>query len=129
MAIEIKIPASDLTGFSDPARARLTTAAEEYVVSLIEEANRIEAGRKTGNGPLEITHGMVSDAVIVQRQGLGNSKKSALSKILRVVSAALSLAAGIMFDPQLLQNQTYLVVFVLIIAAAILTMTISIMRE
>lgn len=129
MPIEIKIGDGDMTGFSAPAKEGLRKAVDDYASSLIAEANRIEAGRNTGNGPPEITHGMVNDAVIVQRQGLGSPQKKFSSKVLRAISAILALIVGIMYDAQSLQQEWYLLIFVTLIAGAILTLTISILRE
>jgi len=97
--------------------------------TLIKEANRIEAGRNTANGPPEITQGMVNDAVVAQRHGLGVIQTNWWSKVLRILAAILSLIVGFMYDPIALQQQIYLVIFVLLIACAILTMTISILKE
>lgn len=120
---------SDLSGFSDTAKQRLKKAAEEYVDGLIQEANRIEAARNTTNGPPEVTSGMVNDAVIVQRSGLGSPKHSLSLKLLRLASALLTLLVGIMYDAEKLQDQTYLVLFVLAIGAAIVTTTLSVLKE
>lgn len=129
MPLEIKIQDGDIVGFSAPAKTRLHRAVEDYASSLIAEANRIEAGRNIGKGPPEITQGMVNDAVMVLRQGLGSFQSKLSSKVLRVVAAILSLVVGFMYDAQLLQQRWYLALFVITIAAAILTLTISILRE
>ena len=129
MPIEIKIDDTDTEGFSTPAKEGLREAVEDYASSLIEEANRIEAVRNTGSGPPEITHGMVSDAVIVQRTGLGKRNNSYASKILRITAAILALIVGFMYDPQSLQQEWYIGIFVTLVAIAILAMTISILRE
>lgn len=129
MPIEIEINEDDLSGFSEPARERLKQAAEDYVSTLISESNRIEAGRNSNNGPAEITQAMVNDAVVVQRQGLSTAPTRVASKVLRVVAAVLSLIVGFMYDPVALQSQAYMATFVVLTAAAIIAMTISILKE
>lgn len=131
MAVEIKVDQDDLAGFSGHAQERLKNAAEQYVAELIREANRLEAGRNSGNSPPEITEYMVNDAVTLQRHhGFSSAKPIAwTSKILRVASAVLSLGIGIMYNGERLQDPLYLVAFVIVIALAILTMTISVFKE
>lgn len=129
MPIHLKIDDVDVSGFSDPAKARLREAGENYILALIQEANRIEAGRNTGRGVPEVTQGMVSDAVIVQRQGLGSSPRTFWSKMVRVLAAVFSLIAGLMFDAQLMQSKLYVGVFLFVVAVAIITVTVSILKE
>ena len=129
MAVKISIDDDDVPGFSQPAKERLFQAAQQYVEAVIAETNRIEAGRNTGKGPQEITHGMVNDAVVVQRVRAGPSRSGPWSKILRVAAAVLALVAGIMYDTQMLQQRWYLTVYVFIIAGAILSTTVSVLKE
>lgn len=128
MPVQVTIEDADLAGFSDAAKARLSDAAHEYVGSIIEEANRIEVSRNS-HGPSEITHGMVTDAVIVNRRGLGIRQTNGLSKVLRIVSAVSCLIVGVMYDVSDLQDKVYLASFIVLIAVAILTMTVSILKE
>ncbi|MGJ8698242.1 MAG: hypothetical protein ACSHYF_18115 [Verrucomicrobiaceae bacterium] len=108
---------------------KLKGATAEYATDLIEEANRIETGRNSAGGTPEVTRGMVNDAKVLLRRGLGVPKKSMGVKILRVIAAVLSLAVGIMYDETKLQSGGYMALFVLVVAAAILTVTISTIKE
>lgn len=129
MALDIQIPENDLNGFSDEARDHLKKATADYATDLIEEANRIETGRNSTGGSPEVTRGMVDDAKVLLRRGLGAPKKSMGIRILRVIAAVLSLGVGIMYDKTSLQNGGYMLLFILVFASAILTVTISTLKE
>lgn len=129
MSLDIQIPDDDLKGFSGEARDHLKKATGEYATDLIEEANRIEAGRNSTGGPPEVTRGMVNDAKVLLRRGLGVPKKSWGMRILRVVAAVLSLCVGIMYDETKLQSGGYMLLFILAVTVAILSVTISTLKE
>ena len=129
MPEQIEIADDKLAGFSAQARTRLKDAVAEYATDLIEEANRIEAGRNSTTGPPEVTRGMVIDAKDLLRRGLGVPKKRWGFKILRVVAVILSLVVGIMYNETALQDSGYLLLFILVVAAAILAVTLSTLRE
>ena len=129
MSLEIQIPENDLTGFREQAHARLKEATTKFATDLIEEANRIETGRNSTSGPPEVTRGMVNDAEVLLRRGLSAPKKSWISKIFRVIAAVLSLGVGIMYDGTALQDSGYLLLFILLVAAAIFAVTMSTLRE
>ena len=129
MPIDIQLDDRSLTGFSEPAKERLKTAALDYTSDVIEEANRIEAGRSRTKGPPEVTNGMVNDAVVLLRQGLGTPRKHLGIRLLRVVAAVLSLLVGIMYDASSLQDKTYMIIFVLLVAAAIFAVTVSAIKD
>lgn len=129
MPVDIQIPDDDLKGFSAEAQEYLKGATAEYATDLIEEANRIEIGRNSAGGTPEVTRGMVHDAKVLLRRGLGVPKKSMGVKIIRVIAAVLSLAVGILYDETNLQSGGYMALFVIVVAAAILTVTISTIKE
>lgn len=129
MSLDIRIPESDLAGFSEQAQGRLKEATTKYATDLIEEANRIETGRNSTSGPPEVTRGMVDDAEVLLRRGLNAPKKSWFSRILRVIAAVLSLGVGVMYDGTALQDSGYLLLFILLVAAAIFAVTMSTLRE
>lgn len=129
MPIEIIIDESKLAGFSEPAKDRLRDVVLEYSLLLVREANRIESSRNTGHGPAEVNSAMVNDAAVVQRQGLGPPRQSRLLKCIKIAAALLCAFSGYMFDPKSLQSRLYLVVFILMISGAVVTVTISIIKE
>lgn len=129
MPLDIQIPDDDLKGFTHEAQDHLKRATGEYATDLIEEANRIEAGRNSTGGPPEVTRGMVNDAKVLLRRGLGAPKKSWGLRMSRVVAAVLSLCAGIMYDVTKLQNGWYMTFFILVVTGAILMVTISTLKE
>lgn len=130
MPLDIQIADDDLKGFSAQARDRLKGAMTEFATDLIEEANRIEAGRNATSGTPEVTRGMVNDAKVSLRRGLGTPRKNWGLRILRVVAAVLSLCVGFMYDQtNLQQSGGYMLLFILAVSAAILTVTITTLKE
>ena len=129
MSVEVRVPEEELTGFSDQARTLLKEATAEFATDLIVEANRIETGQNSAAGPPEVTRGMVDSAIIVVRRGLGVPKKNWKTKVLRVLAAVLPLGVGVMYDKEALQGGIYLLLFITLIAAAILAVTISTTSE
>lgn len=129
MPVDIRIEDSDLTGFSDPAKLVVEKAGDDFVKAVIAEANRIESGQNNSGGPVEITHVMVSDAVIIQRRSIGTKKTSGAAKFLRVTAAVASLIVGFMYDDTKLQNSTYMGVFLIAVAATIILTTIATIKE
>ncbi|MDD5759591.1 MAG: hypothetical protein PHI06_10990 [Desulfobulbaceae bacterium] len=127
--MQIQIPEDSLNGFNDKAKEKLSEAATEFVGDLIEESNRIESSRNTtGNDP-EITSSMVNDARVLIRRGLSQPKKGIGLKILRIASAILSLLVGVLYDSAKLQSGGYMLIFIGVITASILTVTISTIKE
>ena len=127
--MEIIIPEEDLNGFNENAKGKLSEASNEFIGDLIAESNRLESSRNTtGNDP-EITSSMVNDAKILIRRGLIKPKKSIGIKIIRVIATILFLLVGIMYDSKKLQNSSHMLLFIFIITAAILTTTISTIKD
>ena len=129
MTLTINIPEDDLPGFSDQARTRLEEATVEYATKLIEESNRIEVGRNSTSGPPEVTRGMVDDARTLLRKGLIAPRKSIWSKILHVSASVLFLAAGILYDEIKLQDSTYLLMYIILASAAVVSVAMAIIKE
>lgn len=129
MPINIKIQDSDVAGFNDQAQDGLKAATSEFISDMIDEANRIESGRNNTQGPPQITSSMVNDAKVLIRRGLATPKKSIGSRILRIFAAVLSLVVGIMYDKTKLQDDIYLLFFILIMAVTIICVTISTIKE
>ena|SRR5437867_4383030 len=127
--MQIEVPDSDLKGFNEQARARLSAVTLKFAEDLVEEANRIETGRNTTQGEPEITSSMVHDAELSIRRGLGVPRKSRGSKILRVVGAVLSLAVGIVYNATKLQGAGYMFLFISVVTAAIICVTISTLTD
>lgn len=127
--MEINIPDQDLSGFNQKAKDKLIEATKDFVSDLIEESNRLESTRNTAGDEPEIISSMVNDARVLIRRGLSQPKKSMGMKTLRVIAAALSLLVGILYDPTELQSSGYMLLFIAVITAAILTVTISTIKE
>lgn len=127
--MEIDIPDDDLKGFNAKAKEKLDESAKEFVGDLIEESNRIESARNTSGNDPEITSSMVNDARVLIRRGLSQPKKNMNVRLLRVVAAILSLLVGMLYDSTKLQDSGYMLLFIVVITAAILTVTISTIKE
>ena len=129
MPIDIRVEDTDLVGFSDPAKDGVKKAGEDFVKHVIAEANRLESGQNAGSGPVEITKAMVDNAALIQRHAIGSKKTPLGIKMLRIASAVISLVVGFMYDEVKLQNTGYMAIFVVFIAVAILTTTLSTLKE
>jgi hypothetical protein len=127
--MQISVDDKALTGFNDPAKAELTKAANDFIEDLVKESNRIEATRNPASGNPQVTSSMVTDAAVLVRRGLAQPKKKLGGKIVRVLAAVLSLAVGFTYDAAKLQDKTYMLAFVVVVALAILAATISIIME
>ena len=127
--MEVEIDESDLVGFNDLAKSKLKESTNEFVSKLIEESHRLESNSNTSGGTPEVTSSNVSDANILVSKGLSKKKKGIGSKILRVFAALLPLIVGAMYNSTELQDNVYMLVFVCVVAIAIITVTVSIMVE
>lgn len=129
MPINIDINDSDLAGFNEQAKQELKTSIETFSDDLIAEANRIESSvNSTSQGP-EITSSIVRDAKVLIRHKISKPKRNAMSILLKIGASVLSLVAGIMYQKEKLQDTTYLVFYIIVIALAILLTTISVIKE
>ncbi|HGE7137316.1 hypothetical protein [Citrobacter freundii] len=116
--MQIDIEDRNLLGFNQPAKDEL-----------IKESNRIESSRNPSSGNPQITSGMVTDATVFVRRGLIQPKKKIRVKVLRVISAIVSLLVGIIYDATKLQDKTYMLIFIVVVAIAIISVTISTIME
>lgn len=129
MPINIDITDSDLAGFNDQAKQELKVSVETFSDDLIAEANRIESSiNSTSQGP-EITSSIVRDAKVLIRHKISRPKKNVWSILLKIGASVLSLVAGIMYQKEKLQDTTYLVFYIIIIAIAILLTTLTVIKE
>lgn len=129
MPINIDISDSDLAGFNDQAKQELKASVETFSDDLIAEANRIESSvNSTSQGP-EITSSIVRDAKVLIRHKISKPKKNIWSILLKIGASVLSLVAGIMYQKEKLQDTTYLVFYIIIIAIAILLTTLTVIKE
>jgi len=129
MPINININDADLAGFNDQAKQELKTSIETFSDDLISEANRIESSvNSTSQGP-EITSSIVRDAKVLIRHKISKPKRNAWSVVMKIGASVLSLVAGIMYQKEKLQDTTYLVFYIIVIALAILLTTITVLKE
>ena len=127
--MQIDLDNRALEGFNEPAKAELNKAAKEFLTDLITESNRIEATRNPASGNPQVTSSMVADAAVLIRRGLARPKKKIGAKVLAVVAAVMSLVVGFLYEPTKLQDQTYMLMFVAVVAISIITITVSIIME
>ena len=127
--MQITIDDKVVAGFNDPAKVELTNAANDFIEDLIKESNRIEATRNPSIGNPQVTSGMVIDAAVLVRRGLGQPKKKIGAKLLRVIAAVFSLVVGFTYDAAKLQDKTYMLIFIVTVAAAIIAVTIPTIME
>ena len=129
MPLTIIIPDINLQGFNDQAKNELKKNIEGFSDDLIAESNRIEASHNTtSNGP-EITSSIVADAQVIIRHKISKPKKDIGRVVLKVAASVSSLAAGIMYQKEKMQETAYLVGYIIVIAIAIVLTTITIIKE
>jgi hypothetical protein len=127
--MQIEIPDDDIKGFNHESQAKLQETTKEFVSDMIAEANRIESGsNSTSDGP-QITSSMVDSAYVLIRRGLSKPKRRFGLTLLRILSAILPLAVGVMYNTTKLQSGSYMLLFVLVVTATILCVTISTIKE
>lgn len=127
--MQIDIEDRNLLGFNQPAKDELKKSATDFIDELIKESNRIESSRNPSSGNPQITSGMVTDATVFVRRGLIQPKKKIRVKVLRVISAIVSLLVGIIYDATKLQDKTYMLIFIVVVAITIISVTISTIME
>lgn len=127
--MQIDLDDKALQGFNEPAKKELEKASLTFVTDLITESNRIEASRNPGSGNPQVTSSMVADAAVLIRRGLARPRKRIGAKLVAVLAAVLSLLVGFLYEPTKLQDQTYMLTFVVVIAIAIIAITVSIIME
>lgn len=128
MPIMIEITDNKIVGFDNDAKAALEAAVKQHADLLIKEAYGIERRETPPHGQPEVKKGMVNAATAVLRYG-SVAKTTTWIRIVRIISAVLALAVGIMYDPIALQEGQYMLIFVLAIAATIILVTISTLKE
>lgn len=127
--MDVSVDDKVLAGFNEPAKAELVKAVREFVEALVKESNRIEAARNPAAGNPQVISSMVTEADILVRRGFAQPRKKWGSKVVRVVAAVFPLVVGIMYDATKLQDKTYMLIFVVVVALAILAVTISTIME
>jgi hypothetical protein len=126
--MQIDIDDTPLTGFNIPAKAEVKKATAQFAADPVAEANRIE-GSRNANGPPEVVSNMVVEATLLVRRGLSQPRKKYGLKLIRICAAVLSLVVGFCYDATKLQDKTYMLIFVLVVALAIVTVTIATIKE
>lgn len=127
--MQIDVDNTALKGFNAQAQQELARSAGAFVEDLIKESNRIESSRHQASGDPQITSSMVSDATVLIRRGLVQPKKRWGAIVVRILAAVFPLIAGFLYDPVKLQQPTYMLIFVLVVTASIITVTISTILE
>lgn len=127
--MQIEIKDSALAGFNDLAKVELTKATLVFAEDLLKETNRIEASSHSGGGSPQITSGMVADAALLIRRGLLRPKQRLGVKMLRIGAAVMSMVVGFTYNASRLQDELYLVMFLIVVALAIFLVILSTMLE
>lgn len=129
MPVEIKIEDNNLTGFNSPAKTELKDSVKDFADDLIAESNRIESSINTSSNGPEITSSIVRDAKVLIRHKISKPKKSTGKTLMKIGASISSLLAGVMYQKDKLQDSGYLVVYIIVIAGAILLTTLTVLKE
>lgn len=129
MPIQIDIPDDDIEHLNAPAQSQVKQQVETYVDLLLAESSRIEAAQRTTSGDPEINSSMVKDAAHLISRGYQKHRRPAWLTACQVVASLTALFTGLLFDFDRLKDPLMLVVFVLLLAAAITFNVIVLMKE
>jgi hypothetical protein len=127
--MQINIDETTLPGFSIPAKNEFKKSTLKFADDLKKEAYRIEAFHNPAVGNPQVTSSMVTDAATLIRRGLSQAKQRLWLKLLRIAAAVLAMVVGFTYDATKLQDKTYMLIFVVIVALAIITVTVSTILE
>lgn len=128
MDIKIVIPDEKVQNFTESAKNRLRDQAQEYSIDVADEAIKFEHLIRENGTSAEITETCVVQAT---RRYKTSKKKRIGLLILRIISELLLLVVGLMFSPNAFVsergefNLLYFIIFVLVLASAIVTTIIS----
>jgi hypothetical protein len=129
MPINIIIPDTDLNGFNQPAQNELKKSIQDFSNDLLAECNRIEASANTTSNVPEITSSIVADARVLLRHKISKPKKSSWKVWLKIAASLVTLLSGIMYQKEKLQDTSYLIFYIIVIALAIILTTLTILKE
>lgn len=131
MEVKFDIPEEKIENFSGNAKSKIVEHARNYALDIISEAERIELSTHEGNSPSEITSSHVGHAANKFGSIRGVKKHRLGILILKIISEVLILATGVMFLPdQFITtnnefNVIYFIIFIMVLASAIITTIIS----
>ena len=129
MAIQINIDDSKLSNFSNDAQATLKTQVERYADEIIKEANLIEEGLREDEASTEITSSFIIQAVRKNRTGRPKKKHKHLLTA-KIVSFIAIFFAGILFDLEAMQKETWrILVCMIVLAIAIIAAVLQFIWE
>jgi hypothetical protein len=118
MKVEFEIPNEKVQNFSSDAKAELTRQSNRIAVEIVDEASRIEAGRRVPETNSEVTQSNVKEAATQPRMVL-TRKKSWLSKIIQIVAFFSTLIAGSLLDTTKFTETNHVIWFIVMSFLAI----------
>ena len=122
MDINVNIDDALLERLSSAAKKKRSRQATALTHELVEEASRIEAGRRDENSSSEVIQCDVTAAVLFKKVFNGQSKVTRKTKILKVLLVVDTWFSGWLFDPSSFSANTillYLFLLCLIVAVAL----------
>lgn len=129
MPIDINISDNDVDGFNEQAKTEFKDSILDFSNDLIAESNRLESSINTSSTGPEITSSIVRDAKVLLRHKISKPKRSYRIIALKICASISSLIVGIMYDKEKLQDGVYLIIYIIVIALAILLTTLIIFKE
>ncbi|HEY0490832.1 MAG TPA: hypothetical protein VGD30_15080 [Telluria sp.] len=127
--MQIEISDSALTGFNDLAKLELSQSTRVFAEDVVNETIRIEASRNSSGDTRQITSSMVADAAMSIRYHLTRPKQKFGVKLVRMGAALMSMVVGFVYDATRLQDEFYMVMFLILVAIAIFFVILSTMLE
>jgi len=128
--MNIEVEDNQLEGFNSQAKQKVELAIKEYADKVVEETLRIESARRaSGSETPEVTSSIVDAAVTLLINGFGSKKQSKGTIALKVSSNFLWVATGAMFFSNQMNEQWFLILFALALVGAVITTTLSLLRD
>lgn len=131
LEVKFYIDKNKIVGYTDSAKNRISSIAEEYVLEIISEAERIDLATRHGGACIDITDNTILEAARICRIKGYYKKKS---KVLSLISDALLFATGLFFSLDNFVNNGsldigYTVFILVLIIASVITKCIVHFRE
>ena len=130
MTLQIPLADEPLSPFTPPAKSSLAKHVTKFASDLVQEAgaHRSRDSASPGNEP-QVTSSMVDDAALLMRKGYRRPRRSRWLKAAQITAPLAALLAGLLADPDLLQQVGLLALFVVTASFALALTALVVLME
>src|SRR5690349_4782650 len=121
MKIEIDVVDDKLQNLSLTAKSELQKVIKVHIEEVLDEASRIEEGRRTSNHNPEITAAIINDAVYYAKSFGIRKRKTKRRVTLQIVAFLSSTITGGLFDVDKFNGIIYVGLFLLVFLFSIVS--------